>query len=341
MAAVWGLATMACGLADSFASLLVARAVIGLGEAGYGSCGAAILMRIYPQQRHSMIAGAFLAAALFGSVLGVALSGLLAAHFGWRGTFLVAGGFAVLLSIAYGLVMREPPPAARRDASSAVRPATPLRSLARELFAKRAAVCTYAGFGFQNFVVFAVMAWLPSYLNRYYAMDTAEAGVKSGLLILVSAVGMIVCGHLVDRLGRRSQRNKMRVPAAYALLSAVLLIAAFSVPPGTAQLVLLSMGLFFVAGTSGPSVAVVSDVTDPAIHATALAMLALFSSLLGQAPGPVVTGVLADGLGLQAALQLAPIVGVPAAAAFVWGSRFYEREAYPAKTHPTDMRVTA
>ena len=37
MALVWALATIACGLAESFAALLIARALVGLGEAGYGS----------------------------------------------------------------------------------------------------------------------------------------------------------------------------------------------------------------------------------------------------------------------------------------------------------------
>jgi len=340
MAAVWGLATMACGLSGGFVTLLIARAVIGLGEAGYGSCGGAILMQIFPSRVRSTIASAFLAAALFGSVLGVGLGGILADQLGWRGAFYASGALGVLLALVYGVVVREPPATAlQSNAEDAVRPAMRLRSIAVELFAKRAAVGAYLGFGFQCFAIFAVMAWLPSYFNRYYAMPTAEAGLKTALLILISGVGMIVCGHLVDRLGRRARRNKMRVPAAYALLSAVLLIAAFSVGTGPVQLALLGAGLFVAGGTAGPSVAVVTDVIDPAIHATALAVVALASSLLGQAPGPFVTGILADALGLRTALQLAPLISLPAAAAFAWGSRFYERDLHRAVTTAEGVRA--
>jgi MFS family permease len=321
-------------------TLLAARAVIGLGEAGYGSCGGAILMQIFPSRTRSTIASAFLAAALFGSVLGVGLGGILAAELGWRGAFFAAGALGVLLALAYGVVVREPPATSlQSDAEAAVRRAMRLRSFAGELFAKRAAVGACLGFGFQSFAIFAVMAWLPSYLNRYYGMATAEAGLRTASLILISGVGMIVCGHLVDRLGRRAWRNRMRVPAAYALLSALLLIAAFSAHTGPVQLALLGAGLFVAGGTAGPSVAVVTDVVDPAFHATALAVVALASGLLGQAPGPFVTGMLADGLGLQTALQLAPLVSLFAAAAFAWGSGSYERDLHRAVTAAEGVRA--
>jgi MFS family permease len=333
MAAVWGLATFACGLSGGLATLLVARAVIGLGEAGYASCGAAILMQIFPSRARSTIAGAFLAAAMFGSVLGVGVGGVLAAHLGWRGAFFVVGTFGVLPAVAYGIVVRELPAAApRSNERMAMRSTMRLRSLAEELFAKRTAVCAYIGFGLQNFALFAVMAWLPSYLNRYYAMDSAVAGVMTAFLMLVSGLGMIVCGHIVDRLGRRALPNKMRVPAAYALLSSVLLAAAFFEPAGTAQLVLLGAGLFVAGGTAGPSLAVVADTIDPAIHAAALAMVALSGSLLGQALGPFATGILADGYDLRTALQVAPVVSLLAAAAFAWGSRFYEGDLQRSRT---------
>ncbi len=78
MALVWGLATIACGLSGNFITLFVARALVGLGEAGYGSAGGAILTSLFPRRLHSSVMGAFLAAALFGSVLGVAFGGVIA-----------------------------------------------------------------------------------------------------------------------------------------------------------------------------------------------------------------------------------------------------------------------
>jgi MFS family permease len=111
MGAVWGLATMACGLSGNFVSLLIARAAVGLGEAGYGGAGGAVLMQVFPQRTRSTIAGAVLAAALFASVLSVAFGGILAEHLGWRGAFFIGGTCGVLLALAYpsiGLPYRPP-----------------------------------------------------------------------------------------------------------------------------------------------------------------------------------------------------------------------------------------
>lgn len=87
MAIVWGLATIACGLSGNFLALFLARAMVGLGEAGYGSAGGAILLSVFPRRLHATVVGAFLSAALFGSVLGVVLGGTLAQHYGWRMAF--------------------------------------------------------------------------------------------------------------------------------------------------------------------------------------------------------------------------------------------------------------
>jgi MFS family permease len=80
MAIVWGLATVACGLSGSFLAMFVARALVGLGESGYGGVGMAILLSVFPRHLHASVVGAFLAAALFGSVLGVMVGGVLASR---------------------------------------------------------------------------------------------------------------------------------------------------------------------------------------------------------------------------------------------------------------------
>ncbi len=107
MAGLWGLATIACGLSQGYGQMLVARAMVGLGEAGYSSAGGAILMHVFPPQRRSMIMGAFLAAALFGTVMGVAAGGIISTHFGWRHAFIGVGAVGLLLVAVYPMVVRD------------------------------------------------------------------------------------------------------------------------------------------------------------------------------------------------------------------------------------------
>jgi fucose permease len=70
----------------------------------------------------------------------------------------------------------------------------------------------------------------------------------------------------------------------------------------------------------------VVNLVPAAIHATAIATLALANNLIGGAPGPYLTGVLADRIGLQGALQLIPLISIAAAFAFGVAKMNYVRD---------------
>ena len=326
MAGLWGLATIGCGLAQNYGQMMAARAMVGLGEAGYGSAGTAILFHVFPKRRHAMIGGAFLAAALFGSVGGVVAGGLLSTHFSWRHAFVVVGAAGLLLVVLYPLVVRDykTVPLVAKDASGERR--MRVGEIVRALFETRTALFTYLGSGLQMFIIGVVNAWIPSYMSRYYGLAPDRAALQAGIVVLVAGIGMIACGWLVDRLGQRDLSNKLRVPAAFALTACALLVLAFALPPGPAQYALILCGVFVAGGHSGAAGAVISDVTHPGLRATALATVVLGNNLLGFAPGPVVVGQLSDVFGLKAALTVAPLVCLVAAAFFLLAARHYRAD---------------
>jgi len=322
MAVVWGLATVWCGLTGNFLQMLLARSLVGLGEAGYGGAGGAILVSVFPARHRATVIGAFFSGGLFGSVLGVALGGLIAQHYGWRMAFIVIGGSGLFLAVAYPMLVKEP---ARVGHAMA---AIPLRTVITALFASRTARWNYVGSGLQMFVQGSLLAWLPSFFNRHHGMEVAEAALYAAFVLLTGAVGMMVCGAIADRASVRTPRNRLRLPALYALLACPLLITAFAMPPGPLQIAVIAVGAFFTGGHAGPCGAVATDVTNPAIHATVIATVALANNILGLAPGPVLTGIAADSIGLDHALQLMPLVGLVAAAAFLQAARYYDNDRF-------------
>jgi MFS family permease len=146
-------------------------------------------------------------------------------------------------------------------------------------------------------------------------------------VVLASGAGMILCGMLSDRLSRAAHARKAGLAAAYGLGSALLLGLAFALPHGAGQLALIGMGMFFAAGASGPAGAIVADLTPAVIHGTAFATLTLANNLVGLAPGPFVTGVLADRFGLAGAFQVLPLASLVSAAVFVYVRRHYAADA--------------
>ena len=322
MAALWSIATLACGLARDYQQMLAARLLVGIGEAAYGSVGLAVLLTVFPARMRATISGAFLAGGMIGSVLGISLGGFIAAHFGWRAAFAGMAVFGIVLTICYPLVVRE-----GSVASAAANAAGRSRRLQlRTLVSSRSVICAYLGSGLQLFISGALLAWLPSYLNRYYDMPIAKAALVAAIFVLTSAAGMTICGHISDRIARDWPALKLSLAIAYCLISFVMLATAFLLPPGIPQLTLIGLGMFFGAGTVGPAGAMVANLTPAPLHGTAFAALSLANNLLGLAPAPIITGLLADAYGLSAALQLVPLVSLAAAGIFAIAKLSYHRD---------------
>jgi MFS family permease len=170
--------------------------------------------------------------------------------------------------------------------------------------------------GLQLFVMGAVIAWTPSYLNRTYAMAPDRAAVVAAMLLLSCGAGMILCGVLSDRICAGRPQRRVSLAAGYGLATFICLEAALALPAGPLQLSCGLLGLFCAAGTTGPAGSIVADRTPLALHGAALAVLTLANNLIGLAPGPAVTGALADRVGLHAALQFAVTAALAAGAVF-------------------------
>jgi hypothetical protein len=145
---------------------------------------------------------------------------------------------------------------------------------------------------------------------------------------------MRLCGAVTDRVARADPNPKWTSAIVYCAISLICLTTGFGLDAGPAQLVLLGIGAFFAAGSSGPAAAMVARLT-----------LTVANNLLGLALGPIVVGLLADRLGLNAALQLAPLAHLVAIAALLLGKRRYEaglrrvQAAAPAPSLTRRLRV--
>jgi len=326
MAALWSLATVACGLAAGYGQMLAARFVIGCGEAAYGSVGLAVIISVLPVRLRATFTGIFMSGSVFGSVLGMAFGGILATRYGWRTSFFAMAIFGLVLAALYLLVVREPQAQASEASAADARQSFPLH----RLFAGRALICAYLGSGLQLVITGAVFAWVPSYLNRYYHMPLDRAGALGALLILTGGIGMMVWGSVSDRLSRQVPQGKYVLSIGLALATTCACALAFGLGPSPAQLVLIAAGMFVGTGIIGASGAMVANLTPLQLHGTAFAVLAVANNVLGLASGPYLTGVLADSFGLGPALQAVSLASVAAALLFWFGMRTYARELHAA-----------
>ncbi len=196
-----------------------------------------------------------------------------------------------------------------------------------ELLRPRTALITCIGAGLNLLVVSTTWAWLPSYFNRFYGLAPDRAGLRTAVVILVGGLGALLWSMVADRLSARFPLARLVVPAICAVMTTVLMIAAFAgFPPGPVQFALIIAGGLVMAGSVGPTDAVVIDVIHPGLRATGVSVLSLTRNLFGLAGGPLLTGALSDAYGLQFAMTVVPIFGLLAAALYMVAARTYVKD---------------
>jgi predicted MFS family arabinose efflux permease len=327
MASIWSFATIACMFTRNYSQLFAARAVVGLGETGYGSVGAALVNALFPKRLHSTLLGAFFAAGSLGSVLGVVLGGVISDHWGWRAAFGVVGVPGLLIAILFALVpdyKTKPLELAARTGTEVAR--GPLR-LYRMLTSGPTLLWASLAGSLQLIVMSSIWAWTPSYFNRYYGMDVTAAAKHAAAAVLCGAIGAVLWSFVADRVSRRNAVNKLYLMCVLTLLTCAVFGYAFLAPlDANARFIGILLGSLLMSCAVGAVTSTVLDVTHPALRSTGGAVLALFQNLFGLAIGPFVGGWISDLWGLSTALSVMPCMSVLSALCFWMASRTYLRD---------------
>jgi MFS transporter, Spinster family, sphingosine-1-phosphate transporter len=155
---VWSLASGATGLATTFVLMIIARCLVGTGEAAYGPVAPSMLSDMYPAFERGRIMALFYLAIPVGSALGFVLGGQIESHFGWRAAFLAVVLPGLLLGVMC-FFMREPP----REQSGALHQYG-YRFVLTKVLHVRSYQFDTVGYTLITFVLGGVAAWTPSYI---------------------------------------------------------------------------------------------------------------------------------------------------------------------------------
>ncbi len=330
MAALWSMATLACAFTRSFPQLLMTRAAIGIGEAGYAPGGTAMLSANFPQEKRARILGLWNASIPLGSALGVGIGGWVAHHFGWRHAFgLVAFPGLVLALVFYfakdyktiRLVQKEKTGKEKK---------MHLVDMARQFTHNKTLLCNNLAFALNVFITTSLLTWLPTYFHRFDNLAMDRASMKAGSIMVLAIIGAPLGGFLSDLWQKKKNSARLLFPAVSSILTGVLLFFAFAFARGTLQYGLLMLvGITAVAFV--PScVAVTQDVVHPGLRAVSLSLNIIIQHLLGSSLAPVVIGKLSDAQGLDKALTILPVFALLSGGLLFMGSFFYNKDLYAA-----------
>jgi MFS family permease len=323
---LWSLATAGAAFCTSFTSFLIARSLVGVGEAAYATLAPAMLSDLYPADRRNAILTRFYIAIPVGSALGFVLGGVVGKHYGWQAAFLVAG-LPGIIAAAFAWRLPDPPRAV--SASEPAAPQPSWGSALRTLAVNRPFVTAVAGYTAVTFASGALADWYPSYLHRSLGMDVGRAGlVVGGTAVLGGIGGTIVGGLLGDRLQGRTRQPYLALSAGSMTLAVLFTAGSLLLRTEAAVIACILCAQFFMWCYNGPINAMIANATGSALRARAFALSILTIHLFGDSISPTIVGRLSDILAaagrvepLALALWLVPIAMATGAAIWAWGWR--------------------
>lgn len=295
--ALWSAATAATGLAQGFASLVLCRMLIGVGEATVFPVALSLLADLYPGPRLSRSVSIFQSSAGVGIMIGAVLAGVLAAALGWRTMFAVFGVAGLVLVVLIALTMR---PTARTATTDAVSADTGgLLASVKAILAVPGLGWLAFGYAASNMMLSCLPTWAPAFLLRSHGVQLAEVGALVGPPAVIGGVaGTILSGMLASRLIQRSgNRWAGLIVPIVALPLAVPAYAVFLFAPSLPMVMLgIAVMNFMLSSSLGPCVALAVSLVPPTRRGLTSTLLLIVQTLIAFALAPLVVGIASDAL---------------------------------------------
>ena len=199
----WSMMTAASGLTRTFWQLFLVRLGVGVGEASCAPASASLIGDLYPPHRRAGAMSVFMMGLPIGLALSYFVSSQVAAKYGWRPAFFLAGIPGLLCALA-ALAIREP----ARGASE-VHAAVGAHRRGGSPYLLVLATPTMSWLivsgVLHNFNMYALSAFQMPFLMRYHGATLVGAGRLSTLLALAGIPGLLLGGVAGDRARRRAR----------------------------------------------------------------------------------------------------------------------------------------
>lgn len=314
--AMYTIFTVLCGFAPNFETLLIFRALQGLGFGGEWAAGAALVAE-YSQAKYRGRTVAFVQSAWavgwgLSVIVYTVVFSVASDDVAWRIMFWTGVIPALLVLWVRKSVQDAPRAEERRVATRTRGTLTQIFKgdlLRTTFFAALLATGVQGGY-------YTISTWLPSYLKKTRELTVIGTGGYLAFLITGAFVGYVCGGYLTDLMGRK------KTFLTFALLSAALIVAYTQIPKGANGLVLVlgfPLGFSMSAIFSGFG-AFLAELYPTALRGTGQgftynfgrAVGAVFPTIVGflGAGGAIVFGALGYGIAVLALLGLPETRGI-------------------------------
>ncbi|WP_028222086.1 MFS transporter [Paraburkholderia oxyphila] len=304
-AVIWAGATVLTGLASGFASMIVARLLLGLGEGATFPTATRAMSNWMPANRRGFAQGTTHAASRIGNAIAPPLIVWLMLMSGWRGAFIVTGVASFIWAMLWIWYFRDDPRAhpritaaecegLERFSGAKERAPVPWRRLVARMSPVTAVYFCY------GWVLWLFLGWIPQYFLHNYHMHLAQSALFASGVFFAGVLGDWLGGSVTDRILKKSRNLRL---ARNVMVGVCMLLTLLSLAPillvqnvtVTLAALCLSAGFFFNEMTIGPMWAVPMDIAPR--HAGTASGIMNTGSAAAAIVSPVVGGWLIDRTG--------------------------------------------
>ncbi len=345
----WSVSTLACGLANTFRQLFLARMAVGAGEATLNPSGYSLISDYFPPERRARPMGVFIMGHTIGTAITLFIGGAFVQYLvtngitwtlpwgavlkPWQIAFVCAGmpGFLIFLLI---LTLREPP---RREmlvahagarTGAALSKSLPVREIVAYFFQHSSIyVPIFLGFGLVLLWEMGKQLWAPTYFIRTFGWAPRETGMLLGVMTLIfTSGGALASGWVSERLASRGYKDANLRAALWAtVISLPFAVTAMFMPTPLLAVIFLGPAYFLGAFPFALAPAAISAFTPNQMRAQITALYLLVVNLLGFGIGPAVIGAITDHVFhdesmLRYSMALTAALAIPAASIMLWRS---------------------
>ncbi|WP_313512591.1 MFS transporter [Pseudomonas sp.] len=337
--ALWSFASIASGWAEGFLGLLFWRVLTGFGEAAYGGLAPSWLADLYRPKWRNLVFSLYMLRNKIGSAVALALGGWLAAEYGWRVAFYIAGIPGLLLALVL-LWIREPQLGAS-DGAAVVRH--------KLSFREGLAVFRYPGYLLHSlglfffFTAMMTQIWIPAYLYRTYAIPNQQASLFLAQVLLYTAPAGLIGGYLSSLLLRGRRWGFPAFLASTSLIAAPLYLLAYTANDVATSQALIVAGIVIFGLSAGTLTTLIVETVPAYLRTSAVSFSVVISGGTSGIVAPELIGHLSDAFGLQRALLVAPacylLAGLVWLALSVVLGRSTAADAAPLSAHTSTTEV--
>lgn len=292
---LWSVATVLCGFTFGFLSLLGARLLVGVGEAGCTPPANSLISDYFKPTSRPTALGIYAMGVTAGGLLAQLFGGSLLKFVTWREAFMFVGAPGIIIGLLVLFTIKEPPRGYSDPPKAVPQPKASISEALKELLGKPTFWIMTAGATLAAFAGYALVGFQPlfiQYEKGFSAGDTAI--IFMSIFALAGTVGTFLGGYLTEKFSHKSFYAPCWVPGIGLLLAAPTQVFAYFTGNLTVMYVAMMLGAMFQYFYLGAQYNIAQAVSSVRVRATAVAILLFICNLIGYGGGPPAFGLIAD-----------------------------------------------